>query len=42
MVEQTALLVRMMEQNTDLTATVKSLTERVELLTAEMHRRLVV
>jgi uncharacterized membrane protein len=41
MVQQTALLVRMMEQNTNLTGTVKSLTERVEQLTAEMHRRMV-
>lgn len=35
---QTALLVDMLKQNTDLTETVKALTERVEMLTLEMHR----
>jgi uncharacterized membrane protein len=36
-VEQTALLVQMMKQNTELTETVKMLTERVETLTREVH-----
>ncbi|HTH46992.1 MAG TPA: DUF1003 domain-containing protein [Candidatus Limnocylindria bacterium] len=39
--EQTALLVDLMQQNTELTAITKGLTERVETLTAEMHARLV-
>lgn len=34
---QTALLVEMLRQNTQLTETVKSLTERVEALTREVH-----
>jgi uncharacterized membrane protein len=38
--EQTAMLVDMMKQNTELTAAVKSLTERVETLTEEMHKKL--
>ncbi len=38
--EQTALLVELMQQNTDLTMTVKALTERVEGLTREVHARL--
>ena len=38
--EQTALLVELMKQNTDLTMTVKTLTERVETLTREVHARL--
>ena len=38
---QTALLVRMMEQNTRLTETVKELTERVERLTLDLHKRMV-
>jgi uncharacterized membrane protein len=36
-IRQTALLVEMMEQNTKLTETVKDLTERVEILTREVH-----
>jgi uncharacterized membrane protein len=36
-VQQTALLVQMMEQNTALTESVKALTERVETLTQEVH-----
>ena len=36
-VEQMELLVKMMGQNTQLTETVKSLTERVEILTQEVH-----
>jgi uncharacterized membrane protein len=39
--EQTATLVRMLEQNTALTETVKQLTERVERLTLELHSRMV-
>ena len=35
--QQTALLVRMVENNTQLTQTVKALTERVEALTLEVH-----
>jgi len=37
-IEQTALLVEMMAQNTKLTETVRDLTERVETLTQEVHR----
>jgi uncharacterized membrane protein len=36
--KQTALLVEMLQQNTQLTETVKSLVERIESLTAEVHR----
>ena len=39
--EQTALLVGMVRQNTELTETVKTLTERVEALTLEVHKRVV-
>ena len=39
--EQTALLVTMVEQNTQLTETVKALTERVEALTREVHTTVV-
>ncbi len=39
-IEQTNLLVDLVRQNTELTATIKSLTERVEALTLEVHRRL--
>ena len=35
---QTALLVEMLQQNTQLTETVKTLVERVETLTAEVHK----
>ena len=35
--EQTTLLVKMVEQNTQLTETVKALTERVEALTREVY-----
>ena len=38
---QTALLVEMLRQNTQLTETVKALTERVEVLTLEVHKTLV-
>lgn len=38
--QQTALLVEMVRQNTELTETVKALTERVETLTTEIHQRL--
>jgi hypothetical protein len=37
----TALLVKMLKQNTQLTETVKALTERVEALTLEVHKRVV-
>lgn len=38
---QTALLVEMVQQNTQLTETIKILTERVEILTREVHGRLI-
>lgn len=38
---QTALLLDMMQQNTQLTETIKSLTERVEALTLEVHKHVV-
>ena len=41
MVEQTALLMRMLEQNTQLTQTSKELTERIESLTIELHKHIV-
>ena len=37
--QQTALLVDLVQQNNDLTATIKALTERVEMLTREVHQR---
>jgi uncharacterized membrane protein len=40
-VKQTALLVELMRQNTQLTQTVHELLERVEVLTADVHKRLV-
>ena len=39
--QQTALLVEMLQQNTQLTETVKALTERVEALTLEVHNAVV-
>jgi uncharacterized membrane protein len=39
--KQQGLLLEMMQQNTELTETIKSLTERVEHLTAEVHRTIV-
>jgi uncharacterized membrane protein len=39
--KQTALLLEMLKQNTLLTETVKSLTERVEVLTIEVHKSVV-
>ena len=39
--KQTALLVDLLQQNTELTTITKQLTERVELLTEELHARLV-
>jgi uncharacterized membrane protein len=39
--KQTALLLEMMHQNTQITETVKSLTERVEALTSEVHKQIV-
>jgi uncharacterized membrane protein len=38
--EQTALLVRMMEQNTQLTEAAKAMSERIESLTLELHRHI--
>jgi uncharacterized membrane protein len=38
---QTAQLVILMQQNTELTELTRKLTERVEMLTAELHRKLV-
>jgi uncharacterized membrane protein len=38
--EQTAALVRMLEQNTQLTEAAKALTERIESLTAEVHKHI--
>jgi uncharacterized membrane protein len=39
--EQTALLVRMLEQNTQLTETAKMLAERIESLTTELHQHII-
>ena len=39
--DQTGLLVEMLRQNTQLTETVKALTERVEVLTLEVHKTVV-
>jgi uncharacterized membrane protein len=39
--KQTALLLEMVKQNTALTETIKSLTERVEALTREVHKQVV-
>jgi uncharacterized membrane protein len=36
--QQTAMLVEMLQQNTDLTEKVRALTERVEALTGEVHK----
>src|SRR5580658_6258030 len=41
MTRQTALLLDMMQQNTQLTETIMSLTERVEALTIEVHKHVV-
>jgi uncharacterized membrane protein len=41
MSEQTALLTRMLEQNTQLTQTSKELAERIESLTVEMHNHII-
>lgn len=38
---QTELLVDLVRQNTDLTATIKVLTERVEALTSDVHKQLI-
>lgn len=38
--QQTALLVQMLDQNTKITETVMALTERVELLTQDLHRHI--
>jgi uncharacterized membrane protein len=39
--EQTTLLVRMLEQNTALTEAAKAMSERIESLTLELHRHIV-
>ena len=39
-VKQTDLLVEMLRQNTEMTETIKALTERVEVLTLDMHNKL--
>src|SRR5205085_1899868 len=39
--KQTALLVEMVERNTELTKTVKALSERVETLTLEVHKAVI-
>ena len=39
--KQTALLVEMVDQNTELTKTVKALSERVETLTLEVHKAVI-
>lgn len=39
-VEQTALLVRMLAQNTQLTESAKAMAERIETLTAEVHQHI--
>jgi len=41
MAKQTAMLVDLVNQNTQLTQTIKALTERVEALTTEVHSRLI-
>jgi uncharacterized membrane protein len=41
MVEQSALLMRMLEQNTQLTETAKQLAERIASLTVELHNHIV-
>jgi hypothetical protein len=40
--KETALLVELVKQNTQLTETVKSLTKRVEALTLEVHKAVVI
>ena len=40
-IQQTALLVDQVRQNTELTATIKSLTERVEKLTTDVHAQVI-
>jgi len=42
MTGQTAILVEMLHQNTQLTETIKALTERLETLTLEVHNKLLV
>jgi uncharacterized membrane protein len=41
MTQQTAVLLDMMQQNNQLSAAIKSLTERVEALTIEVHKHVV-
>ncbi len=38
--EQTALLIRMLEQNTQLTEAARAMSERIESLTAELHNHI--
>jgi len=40
-VSQTTLLVEMLKQNTELTQTIKTLTERLEVLTKEVHEKMI-
>jgi uncharacterized membrane protein len=42
MTHQTTILVEMLKQNTQLTETIKVLTERLELLTLEVHKKMIV
>lgn len=39
--QQATLLLEMLQQNTELTGTIKALTERLEALTNEVHQRVV-
>jgi uncharacterized membrane protein len=41
MTHQTSILVEMLKQNTQLTESIKVLTERLELLTLEVHRKMI-
>ncbi len=40
MAEQTALLVKMLEQNTEMTSAARALSERIETLTIELHNHI--
>jgi uncharacterized membrane protein len=42
MTAQTAILVEMLNQNTQLTESIKALTERLESLTVEVHKKVIV
>ena len=41
MTHQTAILVEMLTQNTQLTENIKVLTERLESLTLEVHKKMI-